>query len=313
MTVNFRALGLVAGLAGVLIGPNAASAASGRIVIEEGGVRRSALIEEFQRLKRGPRPTIVVLHGGSGSGSGVRRNLGLDALARASGTVVVYPDAVEGRWAGVTHGRAGLADDQVYVRRLVEKLVADRIADPRRVGIVGVSTGGLLAIRLACTSADLFSSASAIITNMPKSLEGNCKPAKPIPFLLINGTADTLIPYGGGRILLGGRTAEVLSTEATLAPFAQAAGCAPDLSNELFAKRDAADPTKAVLQKFARCAVPVELIKIEGGGHRVPGRTGGGGTSNVAGLAPPNETAGLRNNDVDASKAIFDFFRRVGN
>ena len=278
-------------------------AASGRVLIEEGAVKRSALIVEFQRLKRGPRPTIIVLHGGSGNGAGVRRNLGLDEVARATGSIMIYPDAVEGRWAGANAGRAGLADDSIYLGRLVQKLIAERISDPQKISIVGVSTGGLMAIRMACTQPRLFAAAAAIIANMPKSLEGACKPERPVPFLLINGTADTLIPYQGGRIALANRTAEVLSTEATLAAFAEAAGCGTGRSSEPVTHRDAADPTRTFIERATGCKAPVELIKVDGGGHRVPGRPGGGGG---------NANAGARSNDVDAGKAVLEFIKRAG-
>ena len=202
-----------------VLGAPAVHAAASRFVIEEGGVRRSATLVEFQRLKKGPRPVVIVLHGGSGSGAGVRRNLGLDEHARAGGAVMIYPDAAEGRWAGAGSGRKGLADDTVYIAKIAEKLIADRIADPQKISIVGVSTGGLLAIRMACTHTKLFTAAAAIIANMPKSLEGKCAPERPLPFLLVNGTADTLVPYDGGKISINKITTEVLSTEATLAPF----------------------------------------------------------------------------------------------
>ena len=278
-------------------------AASGRVLLEEGAVRRSALIVEFQRLKRGPRPTIIVLHGGSGNRAGVRRNLGLDEFARATGSVMIFPDAVEGRWAATNASRTGLADDPVYLGRLVQKLIAERISDPQKISIVGVSTGGLMAIRMACTQPQLFAAAAAIIANMSKSLEGKCRPGRPIPFLLINGTADTLIPYEGGRILIANRTAEVLSTEATLAAFAEAAGCGAGRSSELVAHRDTADPTRTFIERATGCKAPVELIKVEGGGHRVPGRLGGGGG---------NANAGARSNDIDAGKAVVEFIRRAG-
>ena len=47
----------------------------------------------------------------------------------------------------------------------------------------------------------------------------------------------------------------------------------------------------------------MELIRIEGGGHRVPGRAGGGGG---------NVNAGARSLDIDAGKAVSEFFTRAG-
>ena len=70
-----------------------AEAASSHVTIEVDGVKRSALIVERERLKRGRRPVILVLHGSNGNGARVRRNFELDEAAGAGGAIVVYPDA----------------------------------------------------------------------------------------------------------------------------------------------------------------------------------------------------------------------------
>ena len=89
--LRLAALLLLAGLVGL---PTAASAASGRISVETNSGRRTATVVEFSRLKKGRRATVIVLHGGQGTGGRIRRTLGLDDQALASGRVMVYPDGV---------------------------------------------------------------------------------------------------------------------------------------------------------------------------------------------------------------------------
>src|SRR5947209_14781350 len=99
-----------------------AVAAAGHVAIESGGLRRTAVLVERERLKLGRRPVIMVLHGGSGSGARVRRNLGLEEAIRARNLTLVYPDAIGGHW-GDTQETARRDID--FLRMLIDQLVAN--------------------------------------------------------------------------------------------------------------------------------------------------------------------------------------------
>ena len=81
-------------LAAALVAPEG-QAASGKLQFDSGGLSRSAFVIEHERLKRGARVTLIILHGGSGSGMRTRRTLGLEDVIRSYGVVVVYPDAIK--------------------------------------------------------------------------------------------------------------------------------------------------------------------------------------------------------------------------
>ena len=274
----------------------AAQAAVAKVTVDSGGIKRTALVMERERLKKGRRPVYFVLHGSNGAGARIRKNLELDEVAGASGSIVVYPDAIEGHWLPAGDG------DVAFIRALADKLVAEGRADPHRIFAVGASTGGMLAMRLACEQADVFAGAAAIIANMPAGLGASCKPARAIPFLLINGTADPRVPFAGGPLVKTDYPGDVLSTDATLAKFAAAAGCAGERSKTLFPNRNTKNGSRAYLEKFDGCKVPVELVRIEGGGHTIPGHWSG---------ADSGAAAGGHNGDVDAARLVVDFFRRV--
>ena len=278
-----------------------ARAASGKLQFDSAGVARSAFLVEHERLKRGARPTLIVLHGGSGSGLRTRRTLGLEDVIRSQGVVVVYPDAIGGRW---DLSEPGSKRDTQMMRDLVRKLVDDRIADRRRIYLLGLSTGGIFALRLACQNADLFAGVGALIAALPEAQAATCKPAKPLPFLMLAGTANPYLPYGGGTANLRDFKGNVASVEATLAPFKAAAGCGDLAASAAMPDRDAADQSRVFIDTYKDCKVPLELIRVEGGGHTIPGRWRG---PTDRGLAP-----GIHNNDVDASRLIWDFFKRAG-
>ncbi len=301
----FSALALAASvsLAGIAPGENRANAATGRISIEVAGQKRSVTLIEFGRLKRAPRTTIIVLRSGGPRARGVstdRRGsgIGLSPVVSAAGVVIAYPDAVDGRWS---LGEGG-ADDAGFIKAIVGKLVADGIADKRRIFIAGVSTGGILALRLACDGADYLAGAAVMIANMPDKLAASCKPAKPMAFMLMNGTADPLMPFAGGKADLGSFKDNVVSSEATLAPFAAAAGCGTERAKQEMPDRDPNDGSRAVLERLSGCKTPVELMRIDGGGHTLPGRP----------VASDRGTAvGAQNNDISTPRVIWDFVRRA--
>ncbi|HEU0146424.1 MAG TPA: alpha/beta fold hydrolase [Bradyrhizobium sp.] len=279
-----------------------AMAAAGHITIESGGQRRTAVLVERERLKLGRRTVIVVLHGGSGSGARVRRALGLEEAIRSRNIALLYPDAIGGHW-GDTKETAQRDID--FIRTLVDQLVANGTADRRKIFLVGSSTGGMLALRIACERAgEAYAGIATIIANLPADIAESCQPPKPIPLMVINGTANPLIPYAGGKTSLPDSKIDVVSTDATLAAFSKAAGCSDNRTTTALPDRDPRDGTLSFVEKLSGCKAPIELIRVEGGGHTIPGRTGAGTTR--------GQPVGAHTNDFDAAYRIWEFFRKLG-
>jgi polyhydroxybutyrate depolymerase len=279
--------------------PRPAEAAYGRVTIMVDGVKRTATLVEFERLKKRKRPVIIVLHGGSGgSGAGLRarRNLGLDAFARSIGAVVVYPDAVDGFWG---RSKPGLPppNDEGFIKALTTKLVDQGVASRRRIYVAGISGGGMLAMKLACENSDLFAGAGAFVASMPSDWAASCNPKQPIGFMLMNGTADPMVPFTGGVANMPEGPRDVLSAEATVAIFSKAAQCGSQRSQTVL-DRDKNDGSRVVIEHGVGCKAPVELVKVEGGGHTIPGRR----LSASRGVP-----VGAQNNDIDGARLMWDF------
>lgn len=280
--------------------PERAAAFSGRISVQAGGEARTAVIVEHERLKRSRRSVIIVLHGGKGHGPGIKRNFGLEEIMRSSGPVMVYPESIGGKW----HVTPGLPAkrDSLFIRDLIIKLVADGIADRHRIFLVGSSSGGLMALRLACEHSSLFAGAAILIASLPEEFAATCHSVHPLRFLMVAGTADPLVPYQGGKANLIDATTKLLPIETTLAIFARAAGCGTAKVVTEFPHRDPKNPTRAYLEKFKGCKVPVELVRIEGGGHSIPGRWKGGERGKLV---------GPHNYDFNSAALIWDLFRKA--
>ena len=69
--------------------------------------------------------------------------------------------------------------------------------------------------------------AAPIIANLPTDIAANCKPSRPVPVLVMNGTADPLVPYNGGGVGFAGRRGNVMSTDETMTRLRRINGC-PD-------------------------------------------------------------------------------------
>jgi len=275
-----------------------AQAVTGRLTIEVGGQKRTAIFVEPERLKRSPRTAIIMLHGANnGSGRRIQENLGLDELLRGSGAVAIYPDALEGGWN--VSGGAG-PDDPAFLRALAAKLVADGVADRRKIFLMGASTGGMLALRIGCHSADYLAGVGALIAGLPSRYVAGCKPP-PLAFLLMNGTANPLAPYEGGAAKLPGFKEEIASAEATLAPFVAANDCSSQRTVRDFPDRDQADGSRVVMERFVGCKHVVELVRVEGGGHTLPGRPA---------RSDRGQSVGALNKDVNVSRLIAEFVRQ---
>ncbi len=285
-----------AGLSALVTAP--AHAVTGRLNIEVAGQKRTALFVEPERLKRSPRTAIIVLHGANnGSGRRIQANLGLDEMLRGTGAVAVYPDALEGGW-NVTGGPG--PDDPAFLRALAARLVADGVADRRKIYLIGASTGGMLALRIGCQAPDYLAGVGALIAGLPSRLMADCKPS-PLSFLLVNGTANPLAPYEGGHAKLPGFKEEIASAEATLAPFAAANDCSTQRNVREFPDRDQSDGSRVVMERFVGCKHVVELVRVEGGGHTLPGRPA---------RADRGQSVGALNKDVNVSRLIAEFVRR---
>jgi len=276
-----------------------AQAAYGRVTLTINGETRTATLVEFDRLKKRRRPVIIVLHGGAGgSGAGLRarRNLGVDAVARKYGAIVVYPDAADGFWGRAKPGQPA-PDDAGFLRALASRLIEQGVASHRRIYVAGVSGGGMLAMKLACEQSDLFSGAGAFVANMPVEWAASCNPAQPVAFMLMNGTADPMVPFHGGVANMPEGPRNVLSSEATYALFSKAAQCAGQ-HTETIVDRDRNDGSRVIIDHGVGCRAAVEFVRVEGGGHTIPGRR----LSSSRGLP-----VGAQNNDLDGARLMWEF------
>ena len=249
---------------------------------------------------------IIALHGIGGSGENFSSSRMFEALAEREGFVAVYPTAAEGQWS---YGKPLIrpmpvvggvpVDDVGYLRQLIDHLIERKIADPARVYVMGVSRGGMMAFTVACALADRVAAVAALITPMSAYQRDDCKPARPIPIMVIAGTHDPSQPYDGVAWPLG----RLMSIAETMDVWRQQHGCT-QRSGRMLPHRDPADRTRVMRVEWDSCrGVSPLLYRIEGGGHQVPSIRAEANPMSV-------ERFGPRNRDIEASDEIWAFFKR---
>ncbi len=145
-----------------------------------------------------PAPVVIDLHGWSSNAAQQQSLSGLAAVSNREGFLVVWPQGIGNAWnAGVCCGNAG-GDDVGFIRLVVDAVLTEANADPRRVYVTGLSNGGAMTHKLACEASDLFAAAAPMAFPLPYADLGECLPARPVPIRMVMGLTDALVPYENG-------------------------------------------------------------------------------------------------------------------
>ncbi len=226
-------------------------------------------------------PLVLALHGSMGSAEQMRQatGYGFERLADRHGFVVVYPEGYEGHWndcrkkGPYAAKRLGI-DDVGYMRALVAHFRSTHRVDPSQVFAVGLSNGGHLSYRLALEAPDLVRAVAAVGANLPVPENLDCTPTPgATSVLILNGTADPINPYRGGKVTLFGfgDRGHVLSSRESAAFFARRNGIAISPVVEMIPHPEGSSPTSAERALWdSPTGADVLLYTIHNGGHTIP-------------------------------------------
>lgn len=287
------------GAACVLLATAAAKAQEER-TLQSGPFKRSYTLlgEEPGR----PKPLILALHGNTGSGLQFMRNGEWARLVVGGEMVIAFPDGLNRGWAdgrpdSEFRGRRPPAstDDVAFLVQLVGELVKQEIAERRRIYVAGISNGGMMALRLICDRPDLFAAAAVVVASMPESTAPRCRPSRPIPVMIMNGTQDTLVPDQP-------TPGQFLGTEGTAAFWRRINRCPAPARQVEFPDLDPTDGSRVTVS-ITRCpqGADVAVYRAIGGGHKMPSRVS---------ARQGDRLLGPRNRDIEGSAVIWDFLRQ---
>ena len=236
-----------------------ASPGARALTITSGGRARTAAVHVPPRLRGGrPAPLLLVIHGAGGTGPSFEGYSKFSTLADRKGFIAVYPTAIDRFWTVNAHSNG--PDDVRFVSDLLDRLERDLCVDRDRVFATGLSNGGGMTARLACQLSDRIAAAAPVAGGY--GALPTCRPVRPVPVLEMHGDADPVVPYGGS----GPGSPE--SARGYVAGWVARDGCAPRPAARRLAR------TAVRLEwRGCRAGSAVTHVRIEGGGHDIPGVT----------------------------------------
>ena len=257
--------------------------------------------------KTRPTPLVIALHGGGGTGQGMPKLTGFNAVADKENFVIVYPDGIEKRWndgRGIQQYRTQIQniDDVGFISALINQLSNELNIDAKKIYATGISNGGMMSHRLGCELSQRIAAISPVASNLPVNMASVWVPSRPVPVLIINGTDDPLVPWDGGDIHFGQTTlGEVLSVTDTVKFWTTRDQCFSLSIITRLPDKDPSDGTKVRKEIYGGCKDGVEVIlyAIDGGGHTWPG-----GLQYL-----PESIIGRTSREFNASEVIWQFFK----
>ncbi|SFQ20584.1 Poly(3-hydroxybutyrate) depolymerase [Roseivivax halotolerans] len=166
------------------------------------------------------RALILGFHGGHGSAVSFAGRSGLALAMHSEGHDIAFPQAVP-HWAdGRQRLEAGWPADRDFVETLIARQRAALGPGPMPMAMIGVSNGGMFAMRLALELPEPPALSVAVVAALPEALALRAESGPPAAMLLVQATKDPVIPWAGGEVpqmagfSVGGR---LLGAEDTLA------------------------------------------------------------------------------------------------
>src|SRR5215510_14347286 len=175
------------------------------------GGRERTFIEYVPKTLKPGAPLLFALHPSGGDAASMRQysNYEFDELADKHGFLVVYPDGFDNTWNDCRGGSPFSSkrlkiDDAGFIKSLLNYEIMAHAVDRKRVFAAGWSNGAQLAYRLALEYPEDFAGVAAISASVPVKENLDCGQVdKPIPVMIVNGTADPINPFRGGMVSLG--------------------------------------------------------------------------------------------------------------
>ncbi|MCL6524854.1 MAG: hypothetical protein K6T34_09355 [Thermoflavifilum sp.] len=253
-----------------------------RILVD--GVVRTYLVYTPSQFKNSERlPVIIALHGGGGTAERTVPFYQLNPLADKYGYIVVYPNAIHKAWnipgtASRVRNMDTTIDDVHFMEVLIDTLSAEYKIDTQKIFFVGMSRGAMFSLYLAEVLNSRIAGVGVVCGSLSKQNAVKYHLQNPIPFIIINGTDDPLVPFNGGfgKWNRNNQTAAAnfISTSELVQLLLQENHC-ESVKGNIYPIADLVrtDGCSATVTFYACKKAPIELITVQNGGHTWPGST----------------------------------------
>ncbi|KAF7308836.1 Carbohydrate esterase family 1 protein [Mycena kentingensis (nom. inval.)] len=184
-----------------------------------------------------PYPVVLGFHGSSSVGFFLEVDSKLSESRFSGDKIMVYPNGLDGAWAGPSYSNTSLAEDITFVGDLITEVQNNYCVDVTRMYATGLSNGGGFVGSLACDAsvggkfAAFAIAAGSFYTDL-NGPDNGCTPARsPLPILEFHGGNDKSVFYAGGE----GEGGELPAISDWISSWATRNGCtSPPAQNDTF-------------------------------------------------------------------------------
>jgi polyhydroxybutyrate depolymerase len=226
-----------------------------------------------------PAPLVLAFHGGGAQGASMEGLAHFNELADREGFLVAYPDGLYREW---NDGRdrpflrrlRGEIDDVAFVNALLDTIDRQYSLDAARIFATGISNGGIFSHYLGAKLSTRIAAIAPVAGGIGEPfVEQGFQPEQPVSVLMINGTADPLVPYYGGGVVQG-VDGNIVDTDRAVQMWVQTDGAQSTAQIGTLPDTDPADGCTVRWSTWSggRNGTEVTLYTVEGGGHTWAGR-----------------------------------------
>jgi polyhydroxybutyrate depolymerase len=296
--------------------------------IEYGGLNRRYLCYIPKNFDPNAKhPLIFILHGFNQPVETIVSGYSaMQAKADTDGTILIYPVATGsfekkslawntryGTFANTAFPETEKVDDVGFISRLIDVFLDNMNADPDRVYVTGTSLGGAMTYALSCYIPERLAAIAPVIMQVSNKIVAEFQKARPLPIMIITGTADPLVSSAGNK----GSAKDMLSivsTEANIAYWKTRNGISSDpvetaLSDPITEIFKGVPTPSRIIRYSWKSATGNDIVwlKVVNGGHWLPTYADGKAldASNLNGF--DGTYLGNLNCDYMASEGIYEF------
>lgn len=296
--------------------------------IEYGGLKRRYLYyipENFN--PKAKHPLIFILHGFNQPVETIVSGYSaMQALADKDGTILIYPVATGsfekkslawntryGSFADTSFPETEKVNDVGFISRLMDIFLHNMNADPDQIYVTGTSLGGAMTYALSCHIPERLAAIAPVIMQVSTKMINRFQKARPLPVMIITGTADPLVSAAGNK---GSKNSmlSIVSTDANIAYWKIRNSISSDPVETAMDDRVTevfeGVPTPSHIIKYSwksSTGNDITWLKVVNGGHWLPTYADGKAldASNLNGF--DGSYMGNLNCDYMASEGIYEF------
>jgi polyhydroxybutyrate depolymerase len=276
-------------------------------VPEDGSLSRSWLLYVPSTYDASnPTPLVVGLHGRFANALSQAYASDFNAIAEREGIIVVYPNALNSDLdANQTEWNYGRdiprytpppQNDEQFISDLIDDLDEVLNIDRNRMYLTGLSNGGIMTQRMACTERDMFAAYASVAATAPFGLPIICEGQSPAPMLFYVGTDDVMWTGQLSQDATGNDYYVVAPMDATAAFWATHNNCSTTFESADLPGTDVDSSVRLMVFDDCPNNAAVVVFGVIGGGHVWPG------------IREYETSMGEINMDYNASEIIWDFF-----